>query len=112
MTFNEYRQLARRTRASEHTFQERLFNWSLSLVEEAGETAGVVKKFLFHGHNSEWARLKVVDELGDLLWYADALMEELGISWEEVLEGNIAKLKKRYPDGFSSEASQNREKDK
>jgi NTP pyrophosphatase (non-canonical NTP hydrolase) len=108
MTPEQYRALARRTRSSNQTFQERLYNWSLSICEEAGEVAGAVKKFLFHGHNSELTRNKVVDEVGDLVWYADALMEDLGITWEEVFSANIEKLKKRYPDGFSSDASQNR----
>ncbi|MBQ4118132.1 MAG: nucleotide pyrophosphohydrolase, partial [Oscillospiraceae bacterium] len=35
--------------------------------------------------------------------------EALDVSLDEVFERNIEKLKKRYPEGFSSERSINRE---
>lgn len=73
--------------------------FALGLCEEAGEVAGVVKKHVFHGH--ELNRDKLVEELGDTLWYLDQLACSFGITLEEVAGANIEKLRKRYPSGFS-----------
>lgn len=48
------------------------------------------------------------DELGDGLWYLAVLAALHGWSLSEIAEGNIEKLYKRYPDGFSQERSINR----
>ena len=44
-----------------------IMNWMLGICGEAGEVAELVKKFTFHG--KEYDRGKLVDELGDLMWY-------------------------------------------
>jgi len=56
----------------------------------------------------------LVEELGDLHWYLALLMTTqeriTGVNWETVLELNIAKLRKRYPNGvFDAEACQDRD---
>ncbi|MBQ2862402.1 MAG: nucleoside triphosphate pyrophosphohydrolase family protein, partial [Oscillospiraceae bacterium] len=66
-----------------------------------------VKKHLFHGH--ELDREALIKELGDVAWYLAEASEALDVSLDEVFERNIEKLKKRYPEGFSSERSINRE---
>jgi NTP pyrophosphatase (non-canonical NTP hydrolase) len=47
--------------------------------------------------------------LGDVLWYFVFLCETAGLTVEEVMEANVAKRRKRYPDGFSNERSRQRE---
>ena len=91
---------------SEMTYPQTLLNnAAFGLVGEAGEFADLVEKALFQGqHDQE----KLVDELGDLCWYLAATCTALDIDLETVMQWNIDKLKKRYPDGFSSEASQAR----
>ncbi len=51
---------------------------------------------------------KVLDELGDVLWFAGELCDCMGISLEDVARHNIEKLRARYPEGFSAERSRNR----
>jgi len=46
-------------------------------------------------------RKAVLGEVGDLLWYVALLLKALDTTFEEVMEGNIDKLKKRYPEKFS-----------
>lgn len=87
--------------------QAELLNWSMGLVGEAGEFVDLVKKVTFHGH--EFERHKLVEELGDVLWYAAAISTHLGISLDEVMAINVAKLTKRYPSGFSSQRSIHRQ---
>lgn len=42
------------------------------------------------------------------MWYAAALCTKLGFDMGDVMQGNIAKLMRRYPDGYSSTDSQRR----
>jgi NTP pyrophosphatase (non-canonical NTP hydrolase) len=79
----------------------------LGIVGEAGEVAELIKKHLFHGHLLD--RDKVISELGDVLWYITVLAAELNVPLEVLFEHNISKLRKRYPSGFSPEASKNQE---
>lgn len=71
------------------------------------------------GDNMEWVIQghpldvdKVVDELGDLMWFIAEFCDVLRIGMEEAAKRNIEKLKKRYPEGFSEERSRNREEAK
>jgi len=57
-----------------------------SLCEEAGEFWGRVKKVKWHGHPHDAAmQAKMVEELGDCLWYLDRLAARFGTSLETVV---------------------------
>ena len=105
MNFNEYQKAALRTANTgpERSRSDRLANWALGLIGEAGEIAEEMKKHLYHEHELDHAAL--VKELGDVLWYLAVLAEEVGVELEEVAATNIAKLRRRYPDGFSAASS-------
>ncbi len=87
-------------------FHERLLLGALGLAGEAGEVVDILKKSRFQGHALEPARIK--DELGDVLWYLALLCHTLGLTFEEVRAENVAKMHRRYPDGFEVERSVNR----
>ena len=70
------------------------------------EAIDIVKKHLAQGH--ELDKEKLIKELGDIAWYLAETAYALDVSLEEVLSLNIEKLKKRYPEGFDSEKSINR----
>ena len=107
MEINEYQLLAMRTLNKELDKKDILTNSVMGLCGESGEACDIVKKHLFHSH--ELDRDSLIKELGDVAWYLAEASEALGISLEEVLEKNIEKLRKRYPEGFSAERSINRE---
>ncbi|MBR2042177.1 MAG: nucleoside triphosphate pyrophosphohydrolase family protein [Oscillospiraceae bacterium] len=107
MTVNEYQKLAMVTLNRELGEKEMLTNAVMGLCGESGEACDIVKKHLFHSHKLD--REALIKELGDVAWYLAEGAEALGISLEEVLERNIEKLRKRYPEGFSAERSINRE---
>lgn len=86
--------------------RDAILNYSIGIAGEAGEVANLVKKSVFHGHELDKQHLK--EELGDVLFYVAALATTFNISLDDVADFNIEKLKKRYPDGFSIEASINR----
>jgi NTP pyrophosphatase (non-canonical NTP hydrolase) len=70
---------------------------ALGLASEAGEVAGKVKKVLRDAAGQldiEQAN-KIIDELGDVIWYVTCIVDDLGFSLEEVVERNRAKLSGR-----------------
>lgn len=104
MKLNEYQELSSRT-AAKH--DNELINYGLGIAGEAGEVADLIKKSSFHGHSIDKAEVK--KELGDVLWYLGQIARLTGLTLEEVAQGNIDKLMKRYPEGFSTERSINRD---
>ena len=107
MTINEYQQLAMTTLNKEMTKKDMLINGVMGLCGESGEAIDIVKKHLAQGH--ELDKEKLIKELGDIACYLAEMSTVLDIELEEVLERNIEKLKKRYPEGFDKEKSVNRE---
>ena len=89
---------------------ERLLTGAVGINAEGGEFMEIVKKVIFQGkpYTEENVRhLKV--ELGDIMWYVAQCAIALDISMEELLDMNIEKLSKRYPDGtFDAYYSENR----
>ena len=79
---------------------------ALGVAGEAGEVADQVKKHVGHGHALD--RDKLADELGDVLWYVAVMAERIGVPLDEVMARNVDKLRRRYPEGFSTERSINR----
>lgn len=61
---------------------------------EAGELLDGVKKAIIY--NKELDVENVIEELGDIEFYMEALRQGLGITREQTLEANIEKLGKRY----------------
>jgi NTP pyrophosphatase (non-canonical NTP hydrolase) len=104
MRLNEYQDLSART-ANKHDHE--LENYGLGLTGEAGEVADIIKKTVFHGHDMGQNDMR--KELGDVLWYVSQLARVSGLTLEEVAQANVDKLKRRYPEGFSEEASVNRD---
>lgn len=112
MSLNDYQREALRTAPSPEQCllqTERLAVLALGVAGEAGEVADIIKKVVGHGHPLD--REKLNKELGDVLWYVAVLALELGFTLDEVASRNIAKLRARYPQGFSSERSLNRAKE-
>ncbi|MDO4299719.1 MAG: nucleoside triphosphate pyrophosphohydrolase family protein [Lachnospiraceae bacterium] len=106
MTANEYQKLAMRTLNPALGKKDVLINGVMGLCGESGEAIDIVKKHLAQGH--ELDREGLIKELGDIAWYLAETAAALDVSLDEVLERNIRKLQKRYPDGFESGRSQDR----
>lgn len=109
MTGNEYQKLAMRTLNPDLSKKDVLINGVMGLCGESGEAIDIVKKHLAQGH--ELDREHLIRELGDIAWYLAETATALDVSLDEVLQRNIEKLKKRYPEGFSSAQSQSRKKE-
>ncbi len=106
MTINEYQKLAITTLNPDLDKKDVLINGVMGLCGESGEAIDIVKKWLAQGHDLD--REKLVKELGDIAWYLAETAYALDVPLEDVLQGNIDKLKKRYPEGFSVKRSTER----
>ena len=107
MEINEYQKLAMRTSNKELSNAMHLVNGALGLSGESGEVADLVKKVWMQGHNLDQEH--IAKELGDICWYVAETATAIGYDLETILQMNIDKLLKRYPEGFSPERSQHRE---
>ena len=89
---------------------ERLLTAAVGISAEGGEFTEIVKKMVFQGKPwNEDNREHLIIELGDVLWYVAQACMALEISFDEVIEGNVKKLEKRYPGGsFNIGHSENR----
>lgn len=80
-------------------WKDHVMNATLGLVGEAGELADQHKKMFFHTEKDYNFHLeKIKYELGDVAFYFIKLIELHGLTLEEVLEGNKAKLESRHPE--------------
>lgn len=106
MEANKFQEEAMRTFNKDLPKNEALAMVSMGLAGEAGEVVDELKKVLFH--KKEFNKEKVKEELSDVLWYCAALAELLETNLETIFDINTAKLRKRYPQGFDPEKSNNR----
>jgi len=89
---------------------ERILTAAIGISAEGGEFAEIVKKCVFQGKPfDEEAQYHAKRELGDILWYVTQACIALQIKLEDVIDTNIEKLEARYPNGFETFRSENRE---
>ena len=89
---------------------ERLTTAAVGISAEGGEFMEIVKKMVFQGKPwNDDNREHLIIELGDVMWYVMQACMALDVSIEDVVAGNVEKLKKRYPGGeFDVYKSENR----
>jgi NTP pyrophosphatase (non-canonical NTP hydrolase) len=79
----------------------------IGVAGEAGELLDAIKKATIYRMPID--RENVVEELGDIEFFLEGIRQQVGITRDETLDGNIAKLRVRY-EGFkySNQAAQDR----
>lgn len=87
---------------------ESLHHAGTGVAGEGGELLDITKKIWIYNQTPETIqkdgisnREHLVEELGDLFFYATSLMDQLGLDLQQVLDYNCAKIEKRYPSGYS-----------
>lgn len=90
---------------------ERLLTGAVGICAEGGETLEIVKKLIFQGKGwNEETKFHLKRELGDIMFYMITVCISLGITIDEIIEINVDKLQKRYPNGeFEVFYSENRD---
>lgn len=100
MNIDEYQVAALRTINSSLNERDRLLDASAGLAEEAAELLGLIRKRVFQGQAVDEVRL--IEELGDVLWCLAVTANALGVPLSRVAEENEAKLRRRHPAGFTA----------
>lgn len=119
-TFSDFDASVKRT-WKDQDFKDAVSNAALGLTGESGEVADLIKKAVYHGRGFNDGSLRVrsigydyehgvspedvKDELSDVLYYVSATAQEFGFTLEDIAKHNKEKLEKRFPEGFSTEAS-------
>ena len=106
MQVNEYQKAAMATLNLALDKKDVLINSVMGLCGESGQAIDIVKKWLMQGHELDKEHL--VRELGDVAWYLAEAATALDIPLEAVFQGNLDKLRQRFPNGFDTGASVNR----
>ena len=89
---------------------ERLLTSGVGINAEGGEFLEIIKKMIFQGKPwDEDNKEHLIIELGDVMWYVAQACMALDVSFDDVVERNVEKLKARYPGGeFDVHYSENR----
>lgn len=106
MNMNEYQRLAGRTINTGLSNGEMELHALHGMAGEVGEIHSLYQK-VYQGHAMFSGDL--IKEMGDLLWFIAELATAHGLSLDDIANQNIEKLKKRYPEGFDTDRSVNRE---
>lgn len=113
MKINEYSTQAISTLLGEHGTDDMsptLLSQVFGLVGESGEVAEKFKKLIRdkNGKISEDDRQEILKELGDILWYINAVADLLDSSLEEVASKNLEKVLSRKARGTTQGSGDNR----
>ncbi len=76
---------------------------AIGIAGEAGEILDSVKKSWVY--NQEINRGNLIEELGDLAFYMQAMCNLINVQPREIILANMAKLKNRYPMGYTDDAA-------
>jgi len=109
MTFEEYQTQSRKTAIYPNLGNNYIYP-VLGLSGESGEVAEKIKKVIRDngGVVSEEKKQEIKKELGDVLWYVAQISSELGLTMEEVAQGNLDKLASRMERGQLQGSGDNR----
>jgi NTP pyrophosphatase (non-canonical NTP hydrolase) len=110
MTLDEYQQQALTTVISQNDDLKDTLHWVLGINGEAGEVADKVKKIIRDkdGQISQADKVDLAKEIGDVLWYLAVFAHDLGFSFDEVAQQNLAKLQSRQQRGVLGGSGDNR----
>lgn len=103
MTLKDYKAQALRTDYADYTdfhtgaSTPRLDYATMGLVTESVKVLDLVKKS--KKALSPLDVVKVTEELGDLLWYFNLTLDELGMSFEDVMQASVDKINRKHPEG-------------
>lgn len=110
MTFDDYQKLALTTAHNEYEPLMEKTIWAMGVAGEAGEVVEKWKKIVAYnkGKVTEADVAELAKELGDVVWYIAVFAHTLGLSFDDIMERNVAKLQDRKKRGVIKGAGDNR----
>lgn len=107
ITIQDYQEKSKRTNADIGGLLMNNIHMSLGLITEAAEIADVFKKHIAYKKEIDYINVK--EEIGDLMFYIVNMCNINNWDLRDILQNNIDKLRKRFPDKFTEEAAINRD---
>lgn len=99
MNLKEYQKICKLTAKKDFkTEVEEIMCWGLGVTGEAGDIASCIKKTFAHKKD---VKEGIKENIGDMLWYTAMICNFFKWNLNEILNENIEKLKKRFPEGFN-----------
>src|ERR1051326_7778376 len=97
MTFDEYQKQALTTAENSYEPLMEKTIWAMGVAGEAGEVVEKWKKIVAYknGEVSKEDLAELAKELGDVVWYIAVMAHSLGLSFNDIMERNVNKLKDR-----------------
>lgn len=110
MTLNEYQQQALKTAVNTYEPLMEKTIWAMGVAGEAGELIEKWKKIVAYknGEVTQDDVNELAKELGDVVWYIAVLADRLGLTLEDVMQRNVAKLASRQKRGVIKGRGDNR----
>lgn len=101
MDIHEYSKKALRTDYADYSnfhtgdSSPRLDYGAIGLVTESAKVLDLIKKS--KKNINPLAKDKLKEELGDLLWYMNLVINELNLTFTDLMESNLEKIERKYP---------------
>jgi NTP pyrophosphatase (non-canonical NTP hydrolase) len=97
MTFDEYQKQALTTAENSYEPLMEKTIWAMGVAGEAGEVVEKWKKIVAYkdGVITEEDLQELAKELGDVVWYIAVMAHSLGLSFDDIMQRNVEKLKSR-----------------
>lgn len=83
--------------------EQTILHAAVGVAGEGGELLDAAKKYWAYGNPLDVDNVK--EELGDLLFYIQAMANEIGTTLPELLQKNVDKLSVRYGSSYSDSAA-------
>lgn len=80
-----------------------LIHMTMGIAGEAGELLDAIKKYTIYRKPLDIEN--VIEELGDLEFYMEGLRQRIGVDRGTIIDLNIKKLSKRYPNGYNNKSA-------
>lgn len=103
-TFNDYQDFVKTMKV--YPEKHAIVYPALGICGEGGEIAEKVKKWL--RGDRELDKLELLKEAGDVLWYLASLADDLGYSFQDMVDENVKKLSSRKARGVQKGDGDNR----
>lgn len=98
MDLRDYQKLCKKTAKKFKSKEKEIMSWGLGIAGEAGDVAGCIKKTYSHNNDQ---RAGIKENIGDTMWYMAMICNFFKWDFDEIMSENLAKLKARYPKGFT-----------
>ena len=102
-SLKEYQEACKKTAKNDFASpNEEILTWGLGISGEAGDVASCIKKTVSHQNDQQNG---IRENVGDTLWYIAMICNFYRWDLQEILEENLGKLKRRFPEGFTNKAA-------